>query len=183
MDKLQLALLTKWAEDANLGGIKGRKRMQKVIYFLKQAGCPIYADYTLHHYGPYSSEVANVTDVMVAEGLLNEQSGSGMGGGQYDYTLGSNTRGMIERIGDNESIISFKNFHKRAVELLNWELRELELGSTILYFYHSQHPNQSWDSAFDQACKYKRADSKNPISLAALKLAQRFAGNASERGD
>ncbi|RMH12686.1 MAG: hypothetical protein D6695_05935 [Planctomycetota bacterium] len=177
MDKLQLALLTAWAQDAGLPGIQGRKRMQKVIYFLQQAGCPIDAEYTLHHYGPYSREVANVTDVMVAEGLLTEQSG-GSAGGQYNYTLGNQTREMLDQIGQSGSKTNFDSFREQAIELLREDLWHLELGSTILYFFRSRRRQSDWDYALREACEYKRADPSHDASKAALALAQRFASEA-----
>lgn len=175
MDKLQLALLTSWAEEEGLRGIQGRKRMQKVIYFLQQVGCPIDADYTLHHYGPYSREVANVSDIMVAEGLLNEQGGNGE---QYAYTLGSQTKMMLDQIGQSENAESFQKFRPQAIELLRTDLWKLELGSTILYFYRSGRTKHNWESALREACTYKKADFLNPASQAALDLAKRFASGA-----
>jgi uncharacterized protein YwgA len=172
MDKLQLAMLTRWAEDAGLPGIQSRKRMQKVVYFLQQAGCPISAEYTLHHYGPYSRDVANVTDVMVAEGLLEELGG---GGGQYDYKLSPQTRPMIDltRARHAEAARAFDAFRDRAVELLRQDLWLLELGSTILY-YRTQSQNGDWERALIKACEFKRVD-RTGRSLAALELAKRHA--------
>lgn len=177
MDKLHLALLTKWAEDAGLPGIQGRKRMQKVIYFLKQAGCPIDVDYTLHHYGPYSREVANVADVMVAEGLLIEQ---GAVGSHYDYRLGDQTRQMIDQAQAvrTESIQKFEAFKEQAVRLLRADIWHLELGSTILYFYRSSRATADWETAMQEACMYKKTDPKRRNSQDALVLAKQFVAAA-----
>lgn len=177
MDKLQLALLTAWAEDGGLQGIRGRKRMQKVIYFLQQAGCPIDAEYTLHHYGPYSREVANVTDVMVAEGLLSEHGG-GSSGGQYDYKLGSETREMLDRFIRSGTTKAFQAFRRMAVDLLHQELWQLELGSTILYFYRSRQKDSDWDSSLQEACRFKGVEPSHPTSQRALKLARCIAAEA-----
>ncbi|MEM1166691.1 MAG: hypothetical protein AAGI30_10425 [Planctomycetota bacterium] len=172
MDKLQLALLTAWGEEERQGGIQGRKRMQKVIYFLQQAGCPVDAEYSLHHYGPYSREVANITDIMVAEGLL-EEIGGGNAGGQYTYTLSDRTRPMIQRIDRTQSVEEFEAFRDKAVELLEEDLWLLELGSTILYF-RSRGKQPNWSAALQKACEYKRSNPENPASRDALTLAQRF---------
>ena len=67
MNRYQLAKIVDWA-----GTLETRKRMQKVVYLLQVAGCPLGADYTLHHYGPYSQEVARLTDEMVQTGILTE---------------------------------------------------------------------------------------------------------------
>ena len=175
MDKLQLAVLTQWAEDAGLHGIQGRKRMQKVVYLLQQAGCPITADYTLHHYGPYSRDVANITDVMVAEGLLAENAQ-----GQYDYSLGEQTRPMIEQAVARRGAAAheFEAFHRQAVELLKEDLWTLELGSTILYFVRTQKDSEDWEAALQGACRYKQVPTDHADSQKAMRLAQQIAGVA-----
>ncbi|MBC7292713.1 MAG: hypothetical protein H5T84_01175, partial [Thermoleophilia bacterium] len=38
--------------------IRGKKALQKLVYFCREAGVPLYATYRLHVYGPYSNEVA-----------------------------------------------------------------------------------------------------------------------------
>ena len=60
MNRYQLAKIVQWA-----GTLRSRKRMQKMIFLLQAAGCPLDADYDLHHYGPYSQDVARLTDEMV----------------------------------------------------------------------------------------------------------------------
>lgn len=172
MDKLQLALLTQWAEDAGLGGIDGRKRMQKVVYFLQQAGCPIDADYALHFYGPYSRDVAEVTDVMVAEKLLDEQAGN-----SYRYTLNAQTRPLIELTCQRhpDSADAFKAYKDRAVELLRAELPVLELGSTILFMFKNDREGPKWERALAAACRYKDKNEGEASSQLALDLAKRFA--------
>ena len=56
MDRYQLATLSSWAGER---GIQGRKRLQKVVFLLQAAGCPLSSHFTLHHYGPYSRDVAD----------------------------------------------------------------------------------------------------------------------------
>lgn len=171
MDKLQLALLTKWAEDANLPGIEGRKRMQKVVFLLQQAGCPIDADFSLHFYGPYSRDVAEVTDVMVAEKLLDEQAGN-----SYRYTLNSQTRPLIELTCQRHpgAADAFSKFREKAVDLLREDLPVLELGSTILFMYRNDREGPDWDRALKGACRYKGKVETDAAAIAALELAKRF---------
>lgn len=38
--------------------IRGKKALQKLVYFCAEAGVPISANFRLHIYGPYSNEVA-----------------------------------------------------------------------------------------------------------------------------
>lgn len=173
MDKLQLALLTQWAQESGLNGIQGRKRLQKVVYFLKQVGCPIEADFILHHFGPYSRDVAQATDLMVSEGLLDEHGGSG---GQYFYMLNTRTPSLIHQaLNQGDSAIShFLSFRDRAISLLKSELWRLELGSTILYFFRRSE-EQGWSAALREACRYKNVQADECDSREALELAQQFA--------
>ena len=82
MNRYQLAKIVQWA-----GTLRSRKRMQKMIFLLKAAGCPLDADYDLHHYGPYSQDVARLTDEMVREKLLCETTEAHPYGEQYSYVL------------------------------------------------------------------------------------------------
>ena len=81
MNRYQLAKIVDWA-----GTLETRKRMQKVVYLLQVAGCPLGADYTLHHYGPYSHDVARLTDEMVQASLLVEKTTSNAVGQQVPGT-------------------------------------------------------------------------------------------------
>src|SRR5438876_8802937 len=82
MTRYQLAKLVEWA-----GILNSRKRLQKVVFLLQASGCPIEAEYFLHHYGPYSQEVARMSDEMVQVGLLEESSQPNPVGVQYAYKL------------------------------------------------------------------------------------------------
>ena len=86
-------------QDRGLGGdARSRKRMQKVVYLLQVAGCPLEADYTLHHYGPYSQDVARLTDEMVEASLLDEKTTSNAVGQQYSYSLSEKHAAALARI-------------------------------------------------------------------------------------
>lgn len=78
MTRYQLAKLVQWA-----GTLHTRKRLQKVIYMLQSVGCPLEAEFYLHHYGTYSEDVARVADEMVRLQMLKETSAPSLGGSQY----------------------------------------------------------------------------------------------------
>lgn len=46
MTRYQLAKLISWA-----GTLHSRKKMQKVVFMLQAAGCPLDAEFYLHLYG------------------------------------------------------------------------------------------------------------------------------------
>src|SRR5215471_8027123 len=95
MTRYQLAKLVEWA-----GTFQSRKRMQKLVYLLQAAGCPLDVDYDLHHYGPYSQDLARLTDQMVRDGLLEERMEVRSYGEQYSYRL---PEGSIRQVADYEA--------------------------------------------------------------------------------
>ncbi len=170
MNRLQLATLLSWAGNH---GLQGRKRLQKVVFFLQQAGCPLDCQYTLHHYGPYSRDVADRCDEMVAAGLIDEAGGPASGDMQYVYQLKPQTRTLLQQLPDTQ----MARFQQSGTDLISENIWSLELGSTILFFYRQ---SRDWNQALAGACEFKKVLPNAEASQAALALAQRFepaAGN------
>lgn len=165
MNRLQLATLLSWAGET---GIQGRKRLQKVVFFLQQAGCPLGCQYTLHHFGPYSRDVADACDEMVAAGLIEEKIEPQAGITQYGYTLKPQTLEFLRQVPQQQ----LQPFETIAKQLINENIWSLELGSTILFFYKQ---NGDWNDALAKACQFKKTEPANEFSQAALVLAQRMA--------
>lgn len=168
MNRLQLATLLSWAGDQ---GIKGRKRLQKVVYLLQQAGCNLDCQFTLHYFGPYSRDVADACDEMVAAGLVDECVVQESSFKQYGYALKPRTRDLLSQVADSR----MQPFRSLATALVNEQIWQLELGSTILYFFGQ---NKDWDNAFSQACQFKKVDTTAQPSQRALELAQRVASQS-----
>lgn len=168
MDNYQLAKLVQWA-----GTLHTRKKMQKVVFLLQAAGCPFDADYFLHHYGPYSTDVARLTDSLVNNNLLNEEPTENMAGKQYEYTLPPDSRASLERFEKTpegtKRLAEMTRYEDLARDLLNREVFELEYGATIAYF---RRRGQSWEDAFAAACRFKRLASGSPAAKSALALAR-----------
>lgn len=160
MNRLQLATLLSWAGDR---GLEGRKRLQKVVFFLQAAGCPLECRYTLHHFGPYSRDVADACDELVAAGLVNETGGP-VAGGAYTYKLRPETQGFLEPLP------AMQSFADLGAELIGTDLWQLELGSTVLYHYEQI---RDWEQALARACEFKKVASTLETSRSALALAQR----------
>ncbi len=66
------------------GCIEGRKKLQKIVFILKNKGAPFQEKFTYHYFGPYSSELQLEIDEMTERGLIHE-SQSGLG---YQYAVG-----------------------------------------------------------------------------------------------
>ncbi len=164
MNRLQLATLLSWAGD---DGVPGRKRLQKVVFFLQHAGCPLDCHFTLHHFGPYSRDVADLCDEMVAAGLIEEDDGPETGLKQYKYALKPQTREMLKQASDER----MTQFQEQGAKLINQKLWSLELGSTILYFHRQL---EDWNVAMSKACEFKNVGVESEQSREALSLAQLF---------
>jgi len=163
MNRLQLATLLSWAGD---DGMQGRKRLQKVVFFLQQAGCPLNCHFTLHHFGPYSRDVADTCDEMVAAGLILEHGGPSGGSMQYAYSLAPATRQLLGLTSDAQ----MQSFQTLGASLINENIWPLELGSTILFFYGQ---SGDWNDALVKACAFKKVDTTLKASRDALDFVQR----------
>jgi uncharacterized protein YwgA len=164
MNRLQLATLFSWAGE---NGFQGRKRLQKVVFFLQEAGCQLDCRYTLHHFGPYSRDVADRCDEMVAAGLIGEIGGPANGDMQYAYSLKPDTQTALAQSPD----AAMQSFQTVGQTLIEENLWTLELGSTILYFYRQ---TADWNQAMIRACEFKKVSANFESSQHALKLAKQF---------
>ncbi len=163
MNRYQLAKLVSWANCLHT-----RKRLQKVVYLLQAAGCPLEAEYTLLHYGPYSEELARLTDEMVRLSLLNEQANDNSMGKQYSYMVSEAAQKEItelEATGPGQRwAAELAPFQPTAKELLAADLKQLEYASTIVFF---RRQGCDWDTAVEKAATFKNTPTvKNALPLA-----------------
>ena len=163
MNRLQFATLLSWAEE---DGVQGRKRLQKVVFMLQQIDCDLNCHYILHHYGPYSRDVADTCDEMVAAGLVEESQT--LGSSQYHYKLAPRTNDLLKKSPPDPSLATFKD---KWISLLKENLWTLELGSTILYFYQQKN---DWDDAMQKACDFKKKKPETSKSQKALEFAKQL---------
>ena len=174
MEAYYLAKLIQWAPRSEL---RSRKRMQKVVYLLQAAGCKsLDAEYTLHHYGPYSQDVAALTDQMVAGGLLIEKAEPNQQMGfSYSYQLSAEAAKSLAKFEGEEcgrkAAAEIDKFKSKADELLKKEARELEYAAMAAYFYLQ---TKNWKEAENKTCEFKRLSADGTEVRAAAKLARRF---------
>jgi len=164
MTRYQLAKLVGWADT-----LRSRKRLQKVVYLLQAAGCPLAAEFSLHHYGPYSEELARLTDEMVRQSFLAEQTTDNSVGKQYVYCL---TPAVSQQIRELEATAEgtewaaeLAPFEAQAKQLLKEDLKQLEYASTIVFFHRQGF---DWPTAVEKAEQFKQT----PAVRMALPLAR-----------
>ena len=168
MTKYQLAKLVEWA-----GRLKTRKRLQKVVYLLQAAGCDLGADFRLHYYGPYSEEVASVTDDLVRKNFLSEQPQGNVAGMQYEYALTDLAKDQLaeaeSRTGGKKAAEAMAPFEQLARKLLRKDLKELEVAATIAYFKRKE---ANWQKAVESACRFKSLPAESSVVRTATELAK-----------
>jgi uncharacterized protein len=169
MDRFQLAKIVDWA-----GTLDTRKRLQKVVYLLKAAGCPLDAEYTLHRYGPYSQDVAQLTDEMVQANLLVETAVSNAVGRQFSYRLAESARLSLAEFQATPRGRSLSEplepFETTARGLFHADLKDLEFASTIVFF-HNQ--GGDWPTSVAQMCRFKNLMNGSPVVERAEALARK----------
>lgn len=113
-------------------GIRGRKKLQKMIHLLKSAGTEFPFKYRYHHYGPYSAQLQAEMNQLVKQGYLNEK----LENGAYKYKITDNGlkfKSMLELDGGfsfslNEAVLS---------ELKEQDTQFLEMFSTYVFLIES----------------------------------------------
>ncbi len=170
MNRYQLAKIVDWA-----GTLHSRKRLQKVVYLLKVAGCPLDADYTLHHYGPYSQDVARLTDEMARTRLLEEKSEVSPVGVQYSYRLPETTKNHLDEYEQSprsrDSLGGMSPYEAKAKRLIHADLKDLEIAATLVYFHRAEG---DWSIAADKTRQFKNLDQDSPVLRRAEELAKQI---------
>lgn len=166
--------LMKLIETAGETGFRGRKRLQKVVFFAQEDGLELEAEYGLHRYGPYSQEVSEACAELKTLGLIKEDTTpSARGAVEYSYKLtpeGVTAIGYTENNSPATSIEKYISHLDEVRELISTDLWHLELGSTILYYFNK---SADWNLALSNACEFKNVSAESTSSKAALALAKK----------
>ncbi|MEE9293845.1 MAG: hypothetical protein V3W34_02620 [Phycisphaerae bacterium] len=157
-----------------LGGVQGRKKLQKLVYIAKVGGLPIEDDYFFHYYGPYSSGLASRVDQLVERKRLEETPRplAVAEGVEYGYLVTDAARKSLESVRPdvpNQFREAMERGIGRAAALKDRDVFQLELASTLLYWLDKGH---SWDEAEAITERRKKADRNSN----AFKEARQIAG-------
>ncbi len=168
MERVQLARLVQWSVK-----LRGRKRLQKVVCLLREAGCQMNTEFFLHHYGPYSRDVAEACDALAAAGLLEESTSQNPAGVEYAYELTDRAGELLQQAAQHPklgpALAELERFQPLAQRLLSEDVATLELASTIA-FMHRTH--QDWHTSAQKACEFKKVDPASQSARDAAMLAR-----------
>jgi len=107
--------------------VRGKKRLQKLAFFVVQTGIPSNVKFFLHDFGPFSTEVASATDVLSYVGAITEAEG------QFEKT-----KRYYKIYSLPDPVIVSEKLPANALSILTtlnaYSTVELEIASTIRYF-------------------------------------------------
>ncbi len=120
--------------------IKGRTRIQKMLYLTNQIGWNIINDYHFYQYGPYSEWVKRELDTLVERGLIKEDKQEDKFDEKtiYEYKITQDGSKYLQTISLQPSDLVTKT--KRFLdELKSYRTDDLEI-MTSLYFLKKSDP-------------------------------------------
>lgn len=108
--------------------IKGKKRLQKLAFFLTQAGAKSDAEFHIRDFGPFSVEIANATKFLAAIGTIDER----------EEPVGvSNTFMTVFQlnVAAVQGVKSLDAKYKKLLQALDrYPTLDLEVAATVVFF-------------------------------------------------
>ena len=155
------------------GGIESRKRIQKTVHLLQAAGAEFELAFRLHHYGPYSAELAEKLDWMAENKILLETTNQTHVGKQYAYQLSEQAREKMQSFEATEAgqtaAAGIERFREQLFRLKQTGPRVLELASTLVAYFQDK---ADWASALAATAAFKQEAVTSPNMQESLHLAQ-----------
>jgi uncharacterized protein YwgA len=128
----RIAGLAAFVEELNTRGVRvrGKKALQKLLFFAQDLGWPTAFEYRLHFYGPYSNDADAITDLLEADNVLRRDA-------QGDIVPAD----AIESVG--KAFVRSAAAKSAASEIAKLfgqdDPMTLELLATIKYMWDSEH--------------------------------------------
>ncbi len=154
--------------------VDSRKRLQKSIYLLQHADCPLHFRYILHCYGPYSFELAGLINQLDGADIIDEsQELTGFGGVRYRSKISEKGKAVLKKFqksdAGKEMCELIKPFIPLFRKLTKADAPILELAATVAYFYE-----ESWPEAVAQTRKFKHLEEDDRTLEEATEIAGEF---------
>jgi hypothetical protein len=110
--------------------------MQKVCFLLQASRCPLDLDFYLDLIGPYSQDLAHLTDEMTHQGLLEEEAEGPEFQQRFNYRLsqkGKRQLAEIEESGPQPELTQLAPFELQFQYLLEHDGQKLQHAATLVY--------------------------------------------------
>lgn len=132
--------------------IKGRTRIQKVLYLTDKIGWNAIRDYYFYQYGPYSEGLKRELDLLVGHGLIDENEEElDNGNTLYEYKLTKNGLKYLQAIdfGPSDLVKKSEEFFEK---IKRYSTDDLEI-MTSLYHLKNSDPEITTDEKLIQFVK------------------------------
>jgi uncharacterized protein YwgA len=109
-----------------LDTVEGRTMMQKIVFIIK-AKFGQFQDfaYSIHYYGPFSSDLAEELDTLRLKGLIKEVPTSLQDFIRYDITLTDEGKKVVSRTARSVSTSKLQEMVRLARTLNSWPLNRV----------------------------------------------------------
>ena len=134
-------------------GVDGRKKIQKMVYILKQKGMGFKEPFKYHHFGPYSSQLQIELNALVEWKIIEETKSDN----SYCYTISEDQSYDEQQYNDDEDYRNLIKYLKTQSPSI------LELVSTFYFL-----KNKGYDSfgAIKQKTLYLKPHIENVMENA-----------------
>lgn len=130
-DQALLTLVVQEAENTRRINALGRTNLQKVMYFLQVIGVPMDYNFTVHHYGPFCSEILQDTETLLADDVIRDRSSDPA---RSAYVTGSSVSALLA-----QHATFLEGVRKRVSNVVSvlapLRPRRLELLATVHYCF------------------------------------------------
>lgn len=113
------------------GHVLGRKKLQKIVFILQAEDYEFPQEFGYLHYGPYSVEVRQGLDLLVANDLISEEQELDGDYPPYEYRPSDRLGEFLSRFEDAPT--EPPSWSERAIELNKRSPKELESLATVVF--------------------------------------------------
>lgn len=136
------------------GGIKGRVKMQKIVYLVKAMGYDLpFHDFRIRQHGPFSREVACSADILTGPVLDETREELGEDLVQYSYKVRESMKDLIKTSFPVTAPKGKPPIEEVGKELDKHEPKVLEVAATLVYL--EQEDKLSGDDLDDELMRLK----------------------------
>lgn len=119
--------------------IKGKTRLQKIIYFANLIGWNAFKDYLFYQYGPYSEGLKNELEILRRNEIVIEETGNTLDNRTiYNYRLTEEGKSFTKEILNHIKKVDLIQNTRKLFEILsNYSSDDLEIVASLLFLKRS----------------------------------------------
>lgn len=111
--------------------IYGRKKLQKIVYFVNLIGWDSFHDYRFHHFGPFSDDLVREIENLQENKLIDIKENKKNDIVSYEHAISEKGKRFFLQLNQDNDQILINKTTEMVDELNNFSARELEIISSI----------------------------------------------------